>query len=53
MQTLKAFGYRCHTYPVRIEVAWLHLTTEWAMGLSLLVATLLLAVIGLKVPADE
>eukprot|EP00977_Amphora_coffeiformis_P004958 scaffold1057_cov154-Amphora_coffeaeformis.AAC.3 len=50
---LKTMGYRIKSFPVRISVGWFHLTPEWAMGVSLLAITTLLAVTGIKLPGGE
>jgi hypothetical protein len=49
----RAFGTRVRSHPVRIRLSWFHLTTEWALGISLLVATVLLAIVGIKLPGGE
>jgi len=50
---LKTFGYRAKNFPVRISLAWFHLTSEWAMGMVLLTGTVLLAVFGIEMPGGE
>lgn len=50
---LKALVFRVRTFPVRISAGWMHLTTEWAMGVTLLALTTLLAIIGIKMPGGE
>ena len=49
----KAFGDRVRNFPAKIRFSWFHLTTEWALGLSLLVFSLLLAIIGIQLPGGE
>jgi len=50
---LKALSYRVHNFPVRISAGWFHLTPEWALGISILSATVLLSVVGIKLPGGE
>ena len=49
----RAFGDRVRNHPARIRLSWFHLTTEWAMGVLLLVFALLLAVFGIELPGGE
>ena len=49
----KAFGDRVRNHPARIRFSWFHLTTEWALGLSLVVFSVWLAVIGIELPGGE
>ena len=46
----KSFGDRVRNHPARVRFSWFHLTTEWALGLSLVVFSLLLAIIGIQLP---
>ena len=52
-QVFRAFGDRVRNHPARIRLSWFHLTTEWAMGVLLLVFALLLAVFGIELPGGE
>lgn len=45
----KPFGDRVRNYPARVRFSWFHLTTEWPLGLSLVVFSLLLAVFGIGI----
>ena len=49
----KAFGDRVRNHPARIRISWFHLTTEWALGLCLVVFSVWLAVIGIELPGGE
>lgn len=50
---LKALGYRVRNFPVRLSVGWFHLTTEWSMGIATLIITVLLTMVGIKLPGGE
>lgn len=49
----KSFGDRVRNHPARVRFSWFHLTTEWALGLSLVVFSLLLAIIGIQLPGGD
>jgi hypothetical protein len=49
----KAFGDRARSHPVRLRVSWFHLETEWSLGLAFLVVTIMLTIIGIKLPGGE
>ena len=52
-QVCRAFGDRVRNHPARIRLSWFHLTTEWAMGVVLVVFALLLAVFDIELPGGE
>lgn len=47
---LKTVSKRVSNFPVRIAVSWFKFTTDWAAGVVFLAGTVLLAVIGVKMP---
>lgn len=52
-QACKALGDRIRNHPARVRFSWFHLTTEWALGVTLLVFALVLAVFGIELPGGE
>ena len=52
-RTSQTFGHRVRDYPIRMRVSWFYLTTEWAFGICALVFTLLLAIVGIKLPSGD
>lgn len=49
----KAFGDRARSHPVRLRVSWFHLETEWSLGIAFLVVTVMLTIVGVKLPGGE
>lgn len=49
----KAFGDRARNHPARIRFGWFHLTSEWKLGVCLVVVSIWLAIAGIELPIGE
>ena len=50
VQLCRAFGARVRFHPIRLRFSWFHFNVQWALGWCALLLTILLAVVGVKIP---